>query len=67
MTVLSSTVDLPAQTVTIHASAPRVFRFEVDAAVKDALLNGLDDITETLRLEPGVSRCERTHDTHLVR
>ena len=64
---LTATVDLPAQTVTIHTSAPRVFRFEVDAAVKETLLHGRDDITETLRLEPDIARFERTHDVQLAR
>ena len=64
---LTATVDLAAQTVTIHTSAPRVFRFEVDAAVKETLLHGRDDITETLRLEPDIARFERTHDVQLAR
>jgi 3-isopropylmalate/(R)-2-methylmalate dehydratase small subunit len=41
----SATIDLPAQTVTF---AGRTVPFEIDPAIKDRLVNGLDEIALTL-------------------
>lgn len=49
-------VDLPAQTVA--APAGGVFRFTVDAALKERLLKGLDDIGLTLRHRGEIEKFE---------
>lgn len=49
-------VDLPAQTVT--APAGEVLRFTVDAALKERLLKGLDDIGLTLRHRGEIEKFE---------
>lgn len=49
-------VDLPAQTVA--APAGEVFRFTVDAALKERLLKGLDDIGLTLRHRGEIEKFE---------
>ncbi|MGE3302207.1 MAG: 3-isopropylmalate dehydratase small subunit [Hyphomonadaceae bacterium] len=50
------TVDLPAQTVTSPTGA--VFHFEIDAATKHKLLEGLDDIGLSLKRTPEIDAFE---------
>ena len=49
------TVDLESQTV---AAGDRTFRFDIDADIKDRLLNGLDDIGQTLQHTPQIDAYE---------
>ncbi|MDR3637906.1 MAG: 3-isopropylmalate dehydratase small subunit [Isosphaeraceae bacterium] len=53
-------IDLRAQTVTLHPAngADKTFRFDVSEADRHRLLNGLDAIAETLLDEPAI----RTHE-----
>ena len=48
-------IDLAAQTVD-------EFRFEIDPEIKHRLLNGLDDISLTLRKEDAIASYERTRE-----
>ncbi|MCE9613539.1 MAG: 3-isopropylmalate dehydratase small subunit [Lentisphaerae bacterium] len=64
---LEATVDLAAQTITLHAATPVVIRFEIDPVRKDHLLRGLDDIAMTLDYEPQISAFEKTHDAQMPR
>ena len=60
------TVDLPQQTLTLHSQPEQVFKFEVDAGVKDYLLRGLDDIALTLEKEAAITAFEKKHDVQLA-
>jgi 3-isopropylmalate/(R)-2-methylmalate dehydratase small subunit len=55
---LGGHVDLPAQEVRIPAKGGEVFRFEIDPAVKDYLLKGLDEIGLTLEYKEAIRRFE---------
>ena len=61
--ILEITINLPAQTVTLHAQPEKVFRFEIDSAVKERLVKGLDDIGTTLEEIAAISVFEKTHTT----
>ncbi len=50
-------VDLPSQTITKPSG--EVIRFEIDAARKNVLLNGLDDISLTLQDEANIQSFEQ--------
>lgn len=63
---LEATVDLEAQTVTLHAPKEEVvFHFQIDAGVKDRLVNGLDDIGLTLKEEKAINAFETKHNPQL--
>jgi 3-isopropylmalate/(R)-2-methylmalate dehydratase small subunit len=62
-TPLEATVNLDAQTVVFGEIE---FAFEVEPAVKDKLLRGLDDIAESLLSESDISSFETTHDVQLI-
>jgi 3-isopropylmalate/(R)-2-methylmalate dehydratase small subunit len=56
---VKGTVDLAAQKVTLHASAgDQVYSFDVAAALKTKLLEGLDDIALTLQYEADITAYE---------
>jgi len=56
---VKSTVNLEAQTVTFHASSGElVYSFKARAAVREKLLNGLDDIALTLQYEANIAAYE---------
>lgn len=59
---LEATVDLDAQTV---AFPQATFSFEIDPAVKDKLLRGMDDIAESLQFDAEISVFERGHEVQL--
>lgn len=59
---LEATVNLEAQTVTF---GEHVFAFEVEQAVKNKLLQGLDDIGESLMFIDDIEAFETTHNTQL--
>ena len=61
-TPLEATVSLEDQKVTIGDA---VFAFEVDPAVKEKLLQGLDDIAESLLFVDDIVRFETTHNVQL--
>jgi 3-isopropylmalate/(R)-2-methylmalate dehydratase small subunit len=59
---VKATVDLENQTVTVHAAAgDQVYPFNVDASLKNKLLNGLDDIGLTLQYEADIAAYEAAH------
>jgi 3-isopropylmalate/(R)-2-methylmalate dehydratase small subunit len=62
-TPLEATVDLEAQTVSFGDT---VFPFEVEPAVKEKLLQGLDDIAESLLYKADIERFETTHNAQLA-
>ena len=62
---LEATVDLAAQTVTVHGNHERTFRFDVAPDVKDKLLNGQDAIGLTLAHEAEIAAFEARHDVQM--
>ncbi len=59
---LEATVDLDRQRVTLHLPEEIAFHFEIDAAVKERLIHGLDDIGLTLKHEAAIAAFEKTHN-----
>lgn len=63
---LEASVDLDAQTLTLHAAAgDKVYSFDYDSSVKNKLLKGLDDIEESLQYLSDIESFETTHATYL--
>lgn len=58
---LDATIDLPAQTITLNAPSSGVFHFDMDAGVKERLVNGWDAIDLTLADEDKIAAFEKTH------
>lgn len=56
------TVDLAALRVFLHTTPAREFSFRVDAGSRAALMEGLDPIEQTLRIEPEIAAFERARD-----
>lgn len=64
---IEATVDLEAQTLTLHAAAgDKVYSFDYDASVKHKLINGLDDIEESMQFLDDIIAFERGHETWMV-
>ena len=63
---LEATVDLDRQRVTLHLAEEISFHFEMDAAVKERLIHGLDDIGLTLERETDIRAFEAKHDSQFV-
>ena len=59
---LEATVDLDRQRVTLHTAEEISFHFEIDPAVKERLIHGLDDIGLTLKHAADISAFEARHD-----
>ncbi len=59
---LEATVDLDHQRVMLHLPEERIFHFDIDAAVKQRLLHGLDDIGLTLQHADAITAFEARHD-----
>lgn len=62
---LEATVDLEEQRVVIHLPEEVSFHFEIDAAVKERLIHGLDDIGLTLKQEAAIRSFEASHNAQL--
>ncbi len=63
---LEATADVPAQKLTLHTPKEISFRFDIDPAVKERLIHGLDDIGHTLKKEADLLAFEKAHDTQIV-
>ena len=66
-TGLEATADVEKQTLTLHTAPATSFHFDIDAAVKERLIGGLDDIGITLKAEAAISAFEKTHETYLAK
>jgi len=64
---LEATVNLDEQRVTLHLPEEIAFHFEMDAAVKEHLIHGLDAIGLTLKHEAAIAAFEAKHDPQLSR
>ena len=62
---LEATIDLDRQRATLHTAEEVSFHFEIDSAVKERLLHGLDDIGLTLKHEADIRAFEARHDPQL--
>lgn len=63
---LEATIDLPAQTVTLHVPGQEItYRFDIDAATKEYLIRGLDSIGLTLELSDRIEAFEKQHDVQM--
>ncbi|MDR0994567.1 MAG: 3-isopropylmalate dehydratase small subunit [Verrucomicrobiota bacterium] len=62
---LEATVNLDAQTVSIHGDVEKTFHFDITPDVKERLLKGLDAIDLTLAYEADISAYEAAHDLFL--
>ncbi len=60
-----ATVDLAAQTITLHEPNALVFEFDFDPGSKERMLEGLDDIALTLQYEEDITRFEASYDPML--
>lgn len=58
---LEATVDLEEQRVVLHLPEEIAFHFEIDPVVKDHLIQGLDDIGQTLGHEQAIRDFEGKH------
>lgn len=62
---VEATVDLPRQTITLHAAAPAVYSFTLDAGVKEHLLRGLDDIGLSEQHAAAIAAFEASHNAQM--
>ena len=58
---LEATADVHEQRLTLHLAEEISFHFELDPAVKERLIHGLDDIGTSLKQESKISEYEKTH------
>jgi 3-isopropylmalate/(R)-2-methylmalate dehydratase small subunit len=59
---VKATVNLEAQTVTVHAAGgDKVYPFNADPVLRNKLLNGLDDIAQTLQYAADIAAYEARH------
>ena len=63
---LEASVDLVAQTVTVHGAPERVFKFDITSDVKEKLLGGLDAIGLTLAYAAEITAFEARHDVQMA-
>jgi 3-isopropylmalate/(R)-2-methylmalate dehydratase small subunit len=61
---LEATVDLEKQQVTFHGTEPKNFSFDIEAGAKKQLVEGLDDIAQTLQYESDITRFEEEYDPY---
>lgn len=59
---LEATADLEGQTLTFHDPGRQAFTFGIDAGAKNKLLQGLDDIAQTLAYAADIARFEKRHE-----
>ena len=59
---LEGTIDLAQQQVVLHVEEDKVYQFDIDEAVKQYLLRGLDEIGLTLEREQTIEDFETRHD-----
>ncbi len=64
---LEATVDLDHQRVTLHTAEEISFHFEIEPAVKERLVHGLDDISLTLKHEAAIAAFEQRHNPQPAR
>ena len=63
---LEATVDLEHQRITLHLPEEISFHFEIDSAVKEHLVQGLDEIKQTFEHEAAIKAFEARHNPQLT-
>ena len=61
---LQATVDLVEQQVTFQGATPKIFSFEIEPGAKKQLMEGLDDIDQTLQYADDIARFEKNYDPY---
>ena len=61
---LEATVDLEKQQIAFHGITPKIFSFDIEAGAKKQLMEGLDDIAQTLQFESDITRFEQNYDPY---
>ena len=64
---LEATADVEKQTFTLHTHPEKSYRFDLDSAIKERLMNGLDDIGLSLKKESDITKFEQSHDTQIAK
>ncbi len=59
---LQAAVDLAKQQVEFKGERPAVYHFDIEPGAKEQLINGLDDIAQTLLYEADITRFEKEYD-----
>ncbi|HKY63600.1 MAG TPA: 3-isopropylmalate dehydratase small subunit [bacterium] len=59
---LEATVNLEEQRITLHLPEEISFHFDIDAAIKNHLIRGLDEIGLSLQRAAEIGTFEKTHD-----
>lgn len=59
---LKATIDLAQQTIVLDTDPAQTFEYDIESDTKVRLLNGMDDIAQTLRYEKDITRFEKSHD-----
>ncbi|MBI4394938.1 MAG: 3-isopropylmalate dehydratase small subunit [Candidatus Omnitrophica bacterium] len=59
---LEITINLEEQRVTLHLPEEISFHFEIDQAIKDHLIRGLDEISQTLKHQEAIQAFESHHN-----
>ena len=60
---LKATIDLVQQQIVLQTDPAQKIGFEIEPGTKERLLNGMDDIAQTLQYETDIARFEENHDT----
>ena len=63
---LEATVDLEHQRITLHLPEEISFHFGIDSAVKEHLVQGLDEIKQTFEHEAAIKAFEARHNPQLT-
>ena len=61
---LQATADLAEQQVTFRGVTPKTFSFDIEAGAKKQMLEGLENIEQTLQYESDITRFEKNHDPY---
>jgi 3-isopropylmalate/(R)-2-methylmalate dehydratase small subunit len=61
---LEATADLEKQQIAFHGTEPKNISFDIEAGAKKQLMEGLDDIAQTLQYESDIARFEKNHDPY---
>ncbi len=64
---VEATVDLEHQRFVLHLPEELAFHFQIDPAVKDHLIQGLDEIALTLQQDAAIRAFETHHDSQSAR
>lgn len=62
---LEATADVRKQRLTLHLPEEVSFHFDLDAAAKERLIHGLDDIGTSLKQEKEISNYEKSHHAQM--